>query len=47
MSRIGRAPAARAVAFWRMNRLAAGRLLPYPLGVGYATMLNAVVVALN
>jgi translocator protein len=39
--------AATVVAFWRMDRLAGGLLLPYLLWVGYATALNVAVVALN
>jgi tryptophan-rich sensory protein len=34
-------------AFWRLDRLAGAMLAPYLVWVGYATALNAAIVALN
>lgn len=34
-------------AFWRLDRWAGGLLVPYALWVGFATVLNGAIVALN
>jgi tryptophan-rich sensory protein len=35
------------LAFWRLDRRAGAMLAPYLVWVGYATALNAAIVALN